>query len=120
MERLKNDLMKKSRLIEPSKSPDNLSSKKSKIQNIYRFALNNRGGTIIACSTGGTVGFVCSWFSVGAILVAPPTLLSVFLLRSLAQQIQHNVEYIKLKNIIGKFLNDKNSQEEITNIFIKA
>ena len=186
MARLKNDIIKKSRLIEPSKSPNNLSFKKSKIQKIYKFALNNRGGddykyqladklkdlviklavffkekelrakvlkliftqgrlvlqlvlsicninlqyivvdqvspqvVVIACCTGGTTGFVCSWFSVGAILVAPPTVLSVFLLRSLAQQIQHNAEYIKLKNIIGRFSKDKNFQEDIKNIFIET
>ena len=182
MARLKNDIIKKSRLIEPSKS----SSKKSKIQKIYRFALDNRGGddykyqladkikdlviklavflkekelrakvlkliftqgrlvlqlvlsickinlqyvvvdqvspqvVVIACCTGGTTGFVCSWFSVGAILVAPPTLLSVFLLRSLAQQIQYNAEYTKLKNSIGRFLKDKNFQEDIRNILIET
>ena len=56
----------------------------------------------------------------GAILVAPSTLLSVFFLRSLTQQIQHNAEYAeytKLKNRIGKLLKDQNFQKEIQTIF---
>ena len=73
---------------------------------------------VIACCTGGTTGFIWGWFSVGAILAAPPTLLSIFLMRNLAQQIQHNAEYTKLKNIIGRFLEDKNFQEEIKTILL--
>ena len=47
MARLKNDIIKKSRFIERSKatkSLNNFNSKESKIQKIYRFALDNRGG----------------------------------------------------------------------------
>ena len=41
-ERLKNSIIKKSKLVR-SKTPIS-NSKKAKIQKIYRFALNNRGG----------------------------------------------------------------------------
>jgi len=182
MARLKKDLIKKSRLIEPLKSRKKLNSKESKIKKIYRFVLGPRGGSdydyqlankikdlvielavflkkkelqgkvlklifshgrlvlqlilatydinlqlvvldpisrevvAIACCTGGAMGFIVSWFSVAATLVAPPTILSVFLVRSLAQQIQHNKEYTK----IGRFLNDENFQENIKSIFIDA
>jgi hypothetical protein len=75
---------------------------------------------VIACCTGGTAGFVFSWFSVGAILVTPPTILSAFLLRSLGQQILHNMEYTKLKNSIGRLLKDKTLREEIKTIFIET
>jgi hypothetical protein len=47
MERLKNDIINKLKFIESSKSPkstNNLGFKKSKIQKIYRFALDSRGG----------------------------------------------------------------------------
>lgn len=73
---------------------------------------------VIECCTGGTRGFICSCFSVGAILFAPPTILAVYFLRSLFQQIQHNVEYNKLQNNISIFLKDKNIQEEIKKFFI--
>jgi hypothetical protein len=185
MARLRSDILKKSRLIEPLKSTSHLSLKKSKIQKISRFALDNRGGAdieyvlaskskdlimnfaaglkekelrakifkflftygrlilqlflysckidlqyvvlgpvnpqviVIACCTGGTTGFVLSWFSVGAILVAPPTLFSIFLLRSLTQQIQNTAEYNKFKSNIRKFLSDENFQDEVKNRIIE-
>jgi hypothetical protein len=50
---------------------------------------------VIMICAGGTTGFVSSWFSVGAFLLTPPTILSFFLLRSLTQQFLHNAEYIK-------------------------
>jgi len=190
MARLKNAIIKKSRLIKPSKSTNfdfKELNKELKIKRIYRFSLNTRGGqvnieyqlaeqikdviiklavflkkrelrarvlkiiftqarlvlqlvlhickinlhyvvvgegtpqiVVIACCTGGTIGFVCSWFSVGAIVFTPPTILSVFLLRSWAQQILHNVEYTKLKNSIGRLLKDKDIQEEIKKILIET
>jgi len=56
--------------------------------------VNPQTVVIIICA-GGTTGFVSSWFSVGAFLLTPPTILSFFLLRSLTQQFLHNAEYIK-------------------------
>ena len=192
MARLKNDIIKKSplNLLEPSRTITNFNSKskKPKIQTIYRFALDTRGGAdsdyeyklaeriqdlviklafffkknelkakilkiiytqgrlflqlvlslckinlqyvvieavnpqvvVIACCIGGTTGFVSSWFSVAAILLAPPTLLSVFLLRSLDQQIHNNAEYTKFKQNIGRLFKDKNFQENIETIFIET
>jgi hypothetical protein len=75
---------------------------------------------VIVVCTGGTFSFIWSWFLAGTTLVVPPTLLSFFLLRSSVQQIQHNVEYTKLKNSIGRFLKDKNLQEEMKNLLIKT
>jgi hypothetical protein len=40
---------------------------------------------VITSSVGGATGFALSWFSVGAILVSPPLLISVLLLRSAIQ-----------------------------------
>lgn len=147
MIKLKNDIIKKSRLIEPSKATKSLNnSKKLKIQMIYRVDINNRVEckydyqlaqqikdlvlklavflkekeirdkvlkiifiqgrlvlqlvlslcninlqyvvvdsvspqvAVIACCTSNAIGFVCSWFSVTGFLVAPSTLLSVFLM----------------------------------------
>ena len=45
MARLKNAIIKESRLIKPSKLTI-FDSKKSKIKMVYRFALNNRGGQV--------------------------------------------------------------------------
>lgn len=197
MERLKKDIIKKSRLIKPSKatkSLTNLNSQESKIQKVYKFALNNRGGSdydyeyncdyeykladritdiviklavflkekehrakvlkaifaqgrlalelvlsvcnikleylviesvspqvaVIACCTGGMAGFVFSWFSVGAILATPPSLLSIFLLRSWYQQVQHNGEYTKFKNSVRRLFKDENFQEEMRNLAIET
>jgi len=78
----------------------------------------------VAICSGSVLGFVCSWFSVATILFAPSTRLSLFLLRSLAQQIDNHKEYAKLLNNICKnsniFLRDKESQKEFKAIFIEA
>lgn len=184
--RLKDDLIKKSRLIEGSKSTKSFgfpSSRQSKIQRIYKFALDSRGGSdleyklaekikdfliklsvlfkekelkatvlkiifsqaratlelilsickinleyvvidqqvgILASCTGSATGFVCSWFSVGAILFGPPTILSVFFLRSLTQQFLNNRNYLKFKNYISEILKDQNFKEQIPEILMKA
>ena len=82
-----------------------------------------QGIAVIACCTGGTAGFVLSWFSVGTVLFGPPTILSVFLVRSSLQQIIDDIEYIKLKKNISKIyriVKDENSIKEVTNIFLEA
>jgi hypothetical protein len=68
---------------------------------------------VIACCTGGTVGFVVSWISVGAILLTPPTILSVLLVRSVAQQIRYNAQYIKFKPILDSFLMKNKFQDSL-------
>jgi C-terminal processing protease CtpA/Prc len=58
---------------------------------------------------------------VGAMILTPSTIFSVFVLRSLVQQILHNKEYKKLNNSIRSFLekrakeaqNRKEIQEQI-------
>jgi len=57
---------------------------------------------------------------VGAILASPPSLLSIFLLRSWYQQIQHNGEYTKFKNSIRRLFKDENFQEEMRNLAIET
>lgn len=68
---------------------------------------------IITYCPGGTVGFVCSWFSVGAFLSPPPTIVSFLLLRTLAQQVFHNAQYRKLRTSIGNFL--LNTEKQLDN-----
>ena len=46
MERLKDDLLKKSKIIDSSPPINNLNSTNTRIQKIYKFALNPRGGQI--------------------------------------------------------------------------
>jgi len=62
---------------------------------------------VITCFTSGTVGFVCSWFSVAAMILTPSTIFSVFVLRNLALQILHNNQYKKLNNSIRSFLENR-------------
>lgn len=185
MKRLRNDIIDKSRLIEPSKSTNKLSPKKAAIRNVYRIGFNTRGGSdyqyqlaegiqdfviqlavflkrrelrarilkfifvklrlllklillkckirleyialdsvspefaVIACCAGGTTGFVASWFAVGTILFAPPTILSVFLMRSLSQQITDYVEYTKFQNTLDRFFKNEDYDNKIRSVINK-
>lgn len=198
MERLKNSILKKSELAIQSNRP-NLSSrsKAARIQKIYKFALENRGGEfdkfpenhefsnqefqiaeqikrfverlahflkqrelkgiakiffkngrlilelilytcriditylllneglntqviVITATAGGAFGFMLSWFSVGASLVAPPVLISTLFLRSLAQQVINQIEYAKFKKFIQQMVEDDELRETIRVIFMES
>ena len=73
---------------------------------------------VITATAGGTAGFVLSWFSAGASLVAPPVLISILLIRSIAQQIVNQRDYLKFKNMVNKMLEDQELKETIRAIFI--
>ena len=68
---------------------------------------------IITATAGGATGFTISWFSVGASLVAPPVLISILLIRSVAQQIGNQRDYSKFKTLVNKMLEDEELKQTI-------
>jgi hypothetical protein len=68
---------------------------------------------VITTTVGGAAGFTLSWFSAGASLVAPPVLISILLIRSLAQQIVNQKDYSKFKKLVNQMLEDDELQETI-------
>jgi hypothetical protein len=57
---------------------------------------------------------------VGAILVSPPLLISVLLLRSATQQILNQKDYSNLKKMVNKILEDDELKETIRAFFIEG
>jgi hypothetical protein len=72
---------------------------------------------IITATAGGSAGFVLSWFSAGASLVAPPVLISTVLIRSVAQQIVNQRDYSKFKNLLNKIFEDEELKETLRAVF---
>lgn len=70
-------------------------------------------------TVGGTAGFTLSWFSVSTSLVAPPLLLSIFLARSVIQQIINEREFLKFKTLIKRILEDEEWNKTLRVFFIK-
>jgi hypothetical protein len=68
---------------------------------------------VLTSTLGGAAGFTISWFSVGAILVSPPLLISVLLLRSAAQQILNQRDYSNFKKMVNKMLEDDELKQTI-------
>ena len=75
---------------------------------------------VVTTTVGGAAGFACSWFSVGAILVSPPVLISVLLLRSVTQQILNQMDYSKFKKMMDKMLDDDRIKETIQALFMEG
>jgi hypothetical protein len=75
---------------------------------------------ILTSTLGGGVGFTISWFSVGAVLVFPPLLTSILLLRSSTQQILNQIDYSKFKKMLNKILDDDELKKTIQAFFIEA
>jgi hypothetical protein len=75
---------------------------------------------VMTVSVGGATGFVLSWFSVGAILVSPPLLISVLLLRSTTQKIFNQMDYSKFKKMVDKMLDDDELKETIRAVFMEG
>lgn len=73
---------------------------------------------VITATAGGVAGFTLSWFSVGATLVAPPVLLSILLIRSIAQQIVNQRDYSKFKNLVNQMLQDEEIKQTVQAFFI--
>jgi hypothetical protein len=59
---------------------------------------------VITASLGGALGFVTSWYAVGAIFVSPPLLISFLFLRNATQQISDQKDYSKFKEMVDKLL----------------
>lgn len=70
----------------------------------------NQGLYVVASMTGGATGFILSWYSIGAFLFFPPTILSAFIVRSTFQQILFNVRYSRLQNMISKMVDEAISE----------
>ena len=68
---------------------------------------------IITATAGGAIGFILSWLSAGAALIAPPVLISTLLIRSLLQQIANQRDYSKFKNMVTKMLEDGELKQTI-------
>jgi hypothetical protein len=196
MERLKNSIIKKSKLVRQSDRPI-FNSKETRIKNIYKVALENRGGQfenfqadhefsnevfnlaqeikglverlarflkerelkgvariffkngrlllelilykcriditysllteglstqviVITATAGGAAGFTLSWFSAGASLVAPPVLISILLIRSVAQQIVNQRDYAKFKKLVTQMLEDDELKQTIRAFFMEG
>lgn len=75
---------------------------------------------VLTSTLGGAAGFTISWFSVGAILVSPPLLISVLLLRSATQQILNQRHYSNFKKMVNKMLDDDELKETIRALFIEV
>lgn len=197
MERLKNSIIKKSKLVRQSDRPI-FNSKETIIKKIYKVALENRGGqfenfqadhefsnevfnlsqeikglverlvrflkerelkgvariffkngrlllelilykcriditysllteglstqviVITATAGGAATGFTLSWFSAGASLVAPPVLISILLIRSVAQQIVNQRDYAKFKKLVTQMLEDDKLKQTIRAFFTEG
>ena len=75
---------------------------------------------VITATAGGAAGFTISWFSAGASLVAPPVLLSIVLIRSLAQQIVNQRNYSKFKKMVNRMLDDDELKQTIRAFFMEG
>lgn len=74
---------------------------------------------VITATAGGTACFTLSWFSSGANLVAPPILISILLIRSVAQQIVNQRDYSKFKKLVNQMLKDDKLKQTIRAFFME-
>lgn len=75
---------------------------------------------VLTTTAGGATGFVLSWISAGAALVAPPVLVSFLAFRSLAQQIVNEREYSKFETLITTILEeDDELKQTLQTVFLK-
>ena len=68
---------------------------------------------VITSVAGGAAGFTISWLSAGAALVAPPVLISILSIRSIAQQFLNQRDYSKFKNLINEMLEDEELKQTV-------
>ena len=68
---------------------------------------------VIAVSTGGTFGFIYGWLTAGILIAAPPTILSVLMIKSLAQQYMHYKSYQELMQFQYQLATDEKFRNEI-------
>lgn len=75
---------------------------------------------VITVTTGGATGFLISWFSVGASLVVPPILISMLLIRSVAQQIISERTSKKVIEEIEKALDNEKIKERLRILLMES
>ena len=75
---------------------------------------------VITATAGGAEGFALSWFSAGASLVAPPVLISILLIRSVAHQIVNQRDYSKFKKLVNQMLEDDELKQTIRAFFMEG
>jgi hypothetical protein len=74
---------------------------------------------VITATAGGAAGFTLSWFSAGYSLVVPPLLISILLIRSVAQQIVNLRDYAKFKKLVTPVLEDEELKKTIRAFFVE-
>jgi hypothetical protein len=72
---------------------------------------------VITFVAGGTVGFVKSWLTTGAVFAAPALLTTGFVLRSLAQQFIHKQMYEQFKLLMNEYLKEFGISNRLKFIF---
>ena len=75
---------------------------------------------VITTTAGGAAGFTLSWFSVGAAFVAPPVLISMLLIRSVAQQIVNQRDYSKFQMLVKEMLENDEIKQTIRVSFLEG
>ena len=75
---------------------------------------------VITATAGGAAGFTLSWFSAGASLVAPPVLISTLLIRSVAQKLVNQRDYLKFKALVNQMLEDDELKQTIRACFMEG
>ena len=75
---------------------------------------------VLTSTLVGEAVFTISWFSVGAILVSPPLLISVLLLRSATQQILNQIDYSNFRKMVNKMLDDDELKKTIRAFFVEG
>ena len=77
---------------------------------------------VFTATTGGAAGFTFSWLTTatGAALVAPPLLAITLFLRSVTQQMLHQVEYSKFKKMVNQILDNDNLKERLRLFFLEV
>ena len=74
---------------------------------------------VISSTAGGAAGFTWAWFTVGATLAAPTAIVSTVLLRSVAQQIFKQRDYLKFKELINQMLEDDELKQTVRAFFME-
>lgn len=75
---------------------------------------------VITATAGGAVGFTLSWFAVGASLAIAPTLISILLLRNVAQQIANQKDYTEFQRLVNQMLDNPELKQTIQALFVEV
>jgi len=75
---------------------------------------------VFTATAGGAAGFTLSWFTAGAVLVAPPLLVTTLLLRSFTQQMLNQMEYSKFKKMVNQMLDDDDLKETLRAVLLEG